>query len=694
MIELFVENQQVDINAGFSTLLTYAIDDVKDFGAKNTSFSKTIILPGTKRNNQIFGNIFSFNRSTQYNPLLPNNGYNYNAAISAKAMIFADNIQVFKGVLRMMEIVVDNDVPEYEVAVFGELGGFIYDLGNKKLEDLDFSAYDLTYSLANIVASWDNTPGTGVYFPLIDYGTYSIDKHNWEYRTFRPALYAAEYIAKIFAASTYRYEGAIFGTDRFLRMAVPHNTKGLYKTSDADLLVSSTGYSLTQTEGEFTQLTFNTLTTLGSFSDVAAPNQIFVYTGVPALNGLLTVDIDVTYTNAISYWTEISLQKNGVTIGTQTTRLDEYGGPINKIIHFEVDNYGIVTGDNLSVFINTLDNGAGLTIDMTFNSAQMKYGSPSTTLVQLNLGEQLPINDSIPKNILQKDFFSSIVKLYNMYVYEDRDNAKLLRIAPFPDFYYLADAESAADWTAKLDRSKPLRIKPLSELNARYYEFKYKSDNDFYNEQYRKRYNENYGDRIYDSQYEFAEESSKVEIIFSGTPLVGYPSEEKVYSTIFKSSNAVEETIDSNIRLLLTKKVTGVTSWNIVSDVWTGGGPTVLASYTDYGYAGHLDDPDAPGSDLGFGVPKELFFTLLTGALNVNQFNLYYSGYMAEITDPDSKLLTGTFRLTRRDIFELDFARYVWIDGGLFRINKIVDYNATDEDICTVELLKVLNTIY
>ena len=45
MIELFVEGYRADISTGFSTMLTMAIDDIKDFGAKNGTYSKTIILP-------------------------------------------------------------------------------------------------------------------------------------------------------------------------------------------------------------------------------------------------------------------------------------------------------------------------------------------------------------------------------------------------------------------------------------------------------------------------------------------------------------------------------------------------------------------------------------------------------------------------------------------------------------------------
>jgi hypothetical protein len=301
--------------------------------------------------------------------------------------------------------------------------------------------------------------------------------------------------------------------------------------------------------------------------------------------------------------------------------------------------------------------------------------------------DPIVMNDAIPRNILQKDFFASILKLFNLYVTEDRDTEFKLNITPYID-YYDVDPGNAVDWTYKLNRDKPIRIKPMSELNSRYYEFKFKQDSDFYNEEYRKRYNQSYGDRIYDSEFEFAGESNTAELIFSGTVLVGYQTEDKVYSTIFKKSGSTEEQIDSNIRILQTKKIIGVGSWDILN------GATVLGSYTVYGYAGHLDDPDAPANDINFGAPKTLYFSLATGALNVNQFNVYWSSYMAEITDKDSRLLTASFRLNARDIYNLDFSKMVYLDGGLYRLVKIEDYNASREDECTVTLLKVIQTLY
>jgi hypothetical protein len=202
--EIYIEEQKIDLLQDISTEFTYAIDDVSEFGSRNTSFSKTISIPGTANNNLIFGYIFELNNANVTYNSLPNVGYNYNVTKQANCKIFIDKVQIFKGTLRILEIVIDKETIEYQCSVFGELGGFINQLGNKRLEDLDFSSYNHTYSVANISASWDNPGGSGYYYPLIDYGNvstgqYGVAKKDFQYTTFRPALYVKEYIQKIFA---------------------------------------------------------------------------------------------------------------------------------------------------------------------------------------------------------------------------------------------------------------------------------------------------------------------------------------------------------------------------------------------------------------------------------------------------------------------------------------------------------------
>jgi len=652
MIELFVEKNVVDVNVGFATLLTMAIDDIKDFGAKSTTFSKTIILPGTLRNNKLFGNIFEVSAGNNYDPSQSNTGVNFNAAISAQAYIFANNIQVFKGTFRILEVIIDNGTIEYEAVVFGELGGFLAKLGNKKLEDLDFSTYDHTYSIANITGSWTNAAGgSGYYYPLIDYGNYSDTKKDYKVGTFRPALFAKEYIDKIFTATGYTYDCDLFSTTRFESLIIPNNKKELTKKSTLQLDISSTVGETMQLDSLVSPngFKFDLQPTLGYFvagtGYYLRTNTKFTYSSGTAATGDIDLNFDINYDNSLgSLDVKINLKKNGVRIpsvdsiyisagdvGNYATELFFNGVTFNNtdILTFEAEWVGTPSMSDVCTF--------------SVNLLRVTFGNTGNNYALITIGQDVVINDIIPQNILQKDFISSIVKLFNLYIFEDPNSLdKVLKIEPFIDFY--ADAESE-DWSLKIDRSQPMSIKPMSELNSRYYDFKFKRDSDYYNDLYAKRYNEEFGTYKYDSQFEFANETSTVELIFSGTPLVGYTGEDKIVSTIFKRTGNVvgsgEESIDSNIRILQAKLITGVSTWKIRN----ADNNADLHSDTSYPYAGHLDDPDAPTNDIQFGVPKELFFTLVTGALNVNQFNIYWSSYMAEITDKDSKLLTATAKL-------------------------------------------------
>ena len=683
MIEIYVENQKVDVNQGFSALMSYAIDDIKDFGAKNTAFSKTIILPGTKRNNSLFGNIFNVGASNDYNPSLANQGINFNPAVSARTIIFQDNIQVFKGVLRLMQIVIDNGDIEYEVSVFGELGGFISKIGNGKLEDLDFSAYDHNYSITNITNSWNSyNGGIGYYYPLIDCGTYSVNKHDWDYKTFRPSLFVREYLEKIFENSGYRYQSDLFATPRFNSLIVPYNRKALTKKGSTLVTASK---SVIQSVSRSTNnpapvvVTYDS-TSLTNFTYAAGR---FTYTGTANETISSTINLSGVYRNAYGSFRVV---KNGITIsnviGYDSAIIDNYYG---FSFNLSFSNIPIVTGDYLEIYFNIFKQTSYKSAQLSVNTSSLKIDGSTLIDLNINLGDIVVMNETIPKNILQLDFFASIIKLFNLYVFESPDDDKLLKIEPFVDFYANA---TTIDWSQKLDRGSAIKIKPMSELNSRYYAFNYKDDSDYYNDLYKKRYNLSYGSYLYDSQFEFAKETTKVDVIFSGTPLVGYSGEDKIYSTIFILGGAVEETTDSNIRILQAKKITGVSSWKIKNN------SANLLTTTDYGYAGHFNDPDYPTNDIGFGVPSELFFMLGSGLVNVNQFNVYWSSYMAEITDKDSKILSGTFKLDYKDIYGLDFSKLIYIDGSLFRLNKISDFNATNEDTCNVELVKIINRIY
>lgn len=697
IIELFVENQPVDISAEISTLMTYCIDDIKDFGARNSSFSKTIIVPGTAKNNLVFGNIFEIAGGTLTNDDLPNVNYNYNIAKSARCIMFQGNLQVFKGVIRIMQIVIDQNDISYECVVFGELGGFVSALGSGRLEDLDFSAYDHNYSGANISGSWTNANGGGgYYYPMISSGF-----SHWYYKNFRPALFVKEYIEKIFDASGYAYDFALMDTDRFKRLIVPYNKKILTRNTKTALDIR--GNKQTLNSGAVLPgvtlyeqpIAYANKKALGSFT-ANAPNTQFTLGGASNIIGSIKFAAAGTFTKAIiASFMQIELRLNGSPILSSLFGENQTSGSFS--INLNIPNITITPGDQLSAHVMG-DAELGSQWQVILSRPPI-FGDPINQIliesntpldVPINLNEAVKMNECLPKNILQKDFISSVMKMFNLYLYDDRDRENYLIVKPYVDFYSV-DPDDSIDWTYKLDRSKPMVIKPMSEINARYYNFKYKPDGDYFNDTYSKRYNINYGSFIFDTAYEFSNEDKNIDVIFSGTPLFSPDADDKVYPAIYKFSNGQYEPIDSNIRILQAKLIDGVDEWTLNGDV---SNPLSL-DFTEYPYAGHFDDPITPATDLNFGVPYELFYNDITGGdPSVNQFSVYWLPYMYEIIDKDSRMLIATFRLNEQDIRQLDFSKLIFIDGVLYRLNKIIDYNASTRDVCKVELLKTIQLTY
>jgi hypothetical protein len=679
--EIYIEEQKIDLLQDISTEFTYAIDDVSEFGSRNTSFSKTISIPGTANNNLVFGYIFELNNANFTDNTLPNVGYNYNVTKQANCKIFIDKVQIFKGTLRILEIVIDKETIEYQCSVFGELGGFINQLGNKRLEDLDFSAYNHTYSVANISASWDNAGGSGYYYPLIDYGNvstgqYGTAKKDFQYTTFRPALYVKEYIQKIFADTDYTFDCSFFNSTLFNRLIIPHNQTNITALNNTSMRATAINRDMVLTSDPYVQYT---LVTAGSFT-IDGTNTLFTYTGAT-----LTTNIQITLTGFVNIWDtnqsnySVILRKNGVQIGSQ-----DFDANITRMLNCDFTVQGITFNNTDTMQVEIL--GTLMQIEIFTGNVGITTSTP--TQVQINLGETITINNTIPKGIFQRDFFLSVVKMFNLYVYENKFNDKELVISPFVDFYPTTSA-TALDWTNKIDRAKPISIKPMSEVNARYYNYKFKSDNDFYNENYRKKYTEGYGDYIYDTEFDFVKETDTLEVIFAASVLYQETAQDKVFPAIYKKSNtnSAEDRMDSIIRIMQTKKITSVNSWSIMN------GASTLGSYTSYGYAGHLDDPINPTNDINFGAPSELQFRP-NSYPTTNIFNAFHSPYLAEITSKDSKLLTCFGLLDIVDIFNLDFSKYVWIDGVLFRLNKVENFNPMEYNTTKLSFLKVIETQY
>lgn len=795
--ELFLEGELADIRQDLGMQLNYNIDDINKYGSRDTSFSKTIVLPGTAKNNRLLGFVGELGSFNPYTAGSANINSNFNAAQTTKAELRANGLLLLKGVFRLTGIVKDRDIIEYEGNLFGELGGFVANISGAKLENLDFSEYNHNYTRDNIIYSWNgiiqfsaiatftnnligtgsiisifdfnnilpvfpigtnfkvsqtennnnifsitaysynsitklhiynvsesvfvdatfkntifnglsqislNEYGKGYYYPLIDYGRYSNDKKNYDFRTFRPALFIKEYIDKIFKDSGYTYESNFFNSSFFKKLIIPCNLSKLTKkTSDLFLAYRTKINLLNQSSNVvspfwlgYNNINYNFFTIEYNGSNSNYP--FYKYTSPESVN----IKIEYKIKAFIQYATwpsnhrlRYGVRKNGQNIDyKEIFKAREGSGNIIQLRNYSLDDtinveISLQQNDYLEFPIEIQNVESGSYIES--GSLNIKSTNPVTVDIQLN--DSIILNSLIPRNILQVDFFTWLVKMFNLYVTGDKIKSNHLLIEPYEDYY---DLSNAIDWTYKISRDKTWQIKPMGMLNGRFFEYKFKSDNDYYNENFRKKFGMSYGDLLEDTGFQFAKQKQTLEVGFSPSVLVNYSGTDKVLAAIYKltKGNSVEqeEWIESNIRIMMVKKITGVSNWYIQNKGQNlNSTPINLgSSLTAYGYAGHFDDPVNPTIDINFGAAAEIYFDPITYP-SANLFNEYWSGYIAEIADKDSKLLTCHVYLTDLDIAQLDFSKPVFIDGVLWRINKIIDFDASSGELTKVELLKVIN---
>lgn len=684
--ELYLNGEKADIRQDIGMQLNFNIDDINKFGSRDTSFSKTIVLPGNANNNKLLGFVADLGSFNTFDAGAANIGANFNVAQTTKAELRGNGLLLIKGVFRLLNIVKDKDIIEYEGAVFGELGGFIAAIGNGKLEELDFSDYDHTYDRAAIVGSWDTINGSGYYYPLIDYGTHSSAdiygivkaKVDYNYLTFRPALYVKEYIDKIFSAGGYTYESTFFDSAFFKKLIIPNNQKGIFKKESYNVQGLRTTEVTTTARNvllsyENTTLSADWLTNAGKneFTYIGSTAQTFDYSFVGTFTLISVTDQGWSF----------EIRKNGVII--YSSGMSEING--QQFVYEETGTISVVTNDVITIRLTYPEVEA---VTVVYDELTFRIFNSSNPWVEVTLNGAIEMSQTIPKGIMQKDFFTWIVKMFNLYITEDKERSNHLIIEPYIDYY----GTDTIDWTYKVARDKAWQIKPMGMLNGRFFEYKFKDDTDFYNEGYKKKYNQAYGDRLEDTAFQFAKDKQTIDVGFSPSPLIQYDGTDKVLPAIYKRTkgNAVdqEELVDSNIRILMAKKMS-CSTWNIRNGK-TPSSPNLGAALTTYGYAGHFDDPVNPTKDINFGAAEEIYFDPNSYTSN-NLFNDYWSEYIAEIADKDSKILSCYVHLTPLDIAQLDFSKAILIDGIRFRLNKIEDFDYNNNELVRVELLKIIN---
>lgn len=665
--------EELDLNADIPISLNFSIADIKEPSKRNSSFSKTVILPGTNNNNNIFTHIYNVNKDGGFDP-------NIKQTIS----VLQDGVTVLDGYMQLIEVVVEGKHVIYKVALFGDNGEFMSSLNGLLLSDINFSDLDHVLNLANITDSWSTPKGSGYMYPLVDNGF--TDGITWSIGGFVPAIYVREYIDRIFFNAGYTFTSVFFDSDYFKKLIIPYSG-ALSKLNEAAqkekyLKVSRTSiYEVPQTGLFANRAVFNF-----RLSDPPGIGTFLNYNIVT--EGAYKIVADLRNVNSDdSVHVAIGVERDGVVLFGTLDSIVVTGALSNRNILLNNTQHSsdLLVNDKVFIYIAYHLSASGSDITIGIDSF-MEVTNINTSLEN---GDQVNMNLVAPV-MKQIDFFINLVKMHNLYVSPDPDNIKNLIIEPREDYY----SDTTIDWTSKLDRSQSLNIKPLGELGGRRYVFKYKEDKDYYNKIYQAKYDETSGQRTVFSTNEFLKNDVTIEISFSPSIIFGdrfdgdfpfrypYYADDNVYNT------PVSTNYSTNPKILLYNSLAIAPAWYTEA----GGVKTIIEPILGryrYPFCSHLDDEISPTIDISFGAPKQLF-TAYTNYTNNNLYNKYYSKFIEEILDPDSKIITGQFLLNAADINALDFRKQYLVDNYLLRLNSVKNYDPNNpSSLCTVEFIKI-----
>jgi hypothetical protein len=716
VVEIFVKPfgatkyQSLNLIENVSLPITYSIADIRNPDKREGTFTKTISLPGTKTNNTLFSNIFNISKVTT--------GIEFNPNKKADCLILEDSIEILKGSLRLADIsYFENGEIMYNCIVYGETSDLFFSISNDKLTDLDLSEFDHDWSGDNIQDSWTATKGIGYVYPMIDYGTnQDIMKARWDVIDFYPAIYVKQYIDKIFASAGYTYTSAFFNSDFFKSLIIPFNKESLKLTS-ADILKRSASVSMLADDlinvtinrsGDPSNKVFNYYNVFQNWDwtkEVSDPNNNFLTDGFQApKNGLYDIDLffDCSSSDIVTFPSGTSavadrLLRYSINLQNLTTATTLASDKQVLLIQDSVSVLPVKTPFRQRIYLTAGDvikvdlivfNSWTFTTTSTGTTGTASFGIDNdsyfkiTAVEQLSENSPIAISSIIPENILCKDFISGLIKMFNLYFEPDKNNVKNIIVKTRDSFY--SDTTQTLDWTDKVNRDIPWKITPMGELDFKKLTFTYKDDQDYFNKLYKSSHQENYGTKNEIIDNDFLSNEKKIDPLFSATPSYR-PLLESISNRIYPVIvNDQRRRTGSNIRILMYAGLTFCDLWTYYSKTLGG----VLKN--TYPFAGMVNDADNPTYDLSFDVPYELYWSMnQANYTNNNLYNTYYYKMISEIKDVDSKLVEMEVLLTAQDLFNINFAKKIFIDNQYYILNKIIDADRTQTQLCTIELLKL-----
>jgi hypothetical protein len=723
-MELYINSILVDLNEKIPFPLTFAISDIKDISARKGNNSKTIALPGTATNVQLMANVFSLSATAG----APITFMNFDPSVKASARYYHNGVLEFNGVCQLQDCIQNDGNWTFNIVLISETIDYIGRMKNIKINTLDWSEYNHPFTADSQYDSWNGTivrngapftngsganwDGLGYYYGLIDYGYQRPAPATFGVEHIPPHVFVYDILKKSFESAEITWQSTFFESQRFKRLLMAYPGGVLPQITPEQAALDSaftsenndaSGFIMqaTSVTGNFFINPFTSFNIYDSTIVADPSGQIqsaSPMSFVPSSEGLFAVRYEgdheiIISTNAgILVWgnyrVSLVVRKNGII--DSTTTLTE--GAITPGVASMTVNYSFAVLPSINLtFSDVLD--ARLQLDVWdgqiagFGNINVTIESLAATLdvekqpQSLTPGSTLNIATLLP-DMTADVFFKGLINMFNLYVKPNETDPTIMEIEPLVDFYEGTD--TALDWTFKLDKSQNVKITPTINFASKDYRFTFEKDDDYWSKRYFDDVLVEYGNNSVSSGTAFSQSVTEIKLPFSQKPLVRIPDGEGFTELIIPASYQMK-TESNGVSQIVEKVAKPFIVQLIAGDVGTlqEGDWIHIDEFDDpiartkYPYVGHLDSLDDPSFDLMWGVPQYVFYS--TGEVTLyttNNLYGYHERFIREIISKFGKQLTAKIMLDSKDIGELNFKKLIQIDGVMFRLQKVSNYDS------------------
>lgn len=700
--------------------------ELQDIAKKNSDYSVSLQLPGTKKNNRFFETFYNVDMNLVF----------FDVTKRVPCDILIEDQSYFRGYLKLNKINVKNSAVEYDVTLYSTVSDIFGKIGNNLMRDLNFNDAEFHFNhqfhWKNIIAQYQLDPNIynidtpqSYFYPIVHNGyNYDgddvvlsgiTDNQTRLYTTSGPiGGYASEAAWISAGGQKWRINSPLNGiVDNQLKPAL-----SIYNL--VKLMFKDYGYTINSKF--FESPWFRNLNLYGYFSSSTTK---FSYIWEPGdCLPLVGVDILIDLSDYRIYVVKADTTTPVTCCETITgvLRFDDEGYTY-AYLDFEIlpGEYSIpIVGSPGWIFDGVEE----------YNTSGYRYGTPSFDPAT-QAGEYIPIIDDevvdfsliVDPKIKQIDFLSSIAKKFNLVFVPSSEVPNEIIIEPY-DFYI--NSGDIHDWTEKLSYDQGFTVEPALNYIESTLLLTDLEDGDEGNKLFKDTFNRLYGEKIVYNATDFKSTNKEIKTIFSPEvirtwdPRVGLPlgmnyvgsstekdngaiayqykglkSKPKLFYWLGNFPPFVDEVgefytlsnVNTNIfRIAPANTVspfgTGLEQWGTVNS------PVISPNST----IGNPDDNKVINDNLtilfGSEKPVDLGVSTYDTYTDNNTYTTFYQNRIQNLYDKNTRFISGKFNLKLNDILNLKPNDLIKINEQYFTWNKIKEYNMTSSELTQVELIQ------